>query len=229
MTRLLNWACNTNKLILVHHHHRQERHYKSDRSDIVWRPEERRSLIADAPFRAKRIAIAASAGGLAPQDLGIIRREHVERTPMGRRLHYRRTKTGKPFSIPVTDDMAWVIDTTPADQDHILVSLDGHPLTPLRASAIVRDLKKAANERKPGSIREELRLYDMRGTAATALLRAGCLLNQIAVTMGWGIRHAANVISRYVALVPEESDQVLEKLQAFQERTGGHQVGSSAP
>ena len=77
---------------------------------------------------------------------------------MGRRLHYRRTKTGKPFSIPVTPEMAWVIDTTPDDQDHILVSLDGHALTPLRASAIVRDLKKAANERKPGSIREELRL-----------------------------------------------------------------------
>ena len=96
---------------------------------------------------------------------------------MGRRLHYRWTKTGRPFSIPVTGDMAWVIDTTPADQDHILVSLDGHPLTPLRASAIARDLMTAANRRVPGSIREELRLYDMRGTAATALLRADCSLN----------------------------------------------------
>ena len=37
--------------------------------------------------------------------------------------------------------------------------------------------------------------------------------------MSWGIRQAANIIHHCVALVPEESDQVLEKLRAFDERT----------
>ena len=44
------------------------------------------------------------------------------------------------------------------------------------------------------------------------MLRAGCSLNQIAVTMGWGLRHAANIIEKYAALVPEVTDEVLEKL-----------------
>ena len=48
----------------------------------------------------------------------------------------------------------------------------------------------------------------MCGASATALLRAGCTLNEIAVTTGWGIRHAANILERYAALVPEVSDEV---------------------
>ena len=104
-----------------------------------------------------------------------------------------------------------------------MVSLEGHRLTPERASQIARDLKDRANKlakadqmRTP--IRDELRLYDLRGTAATALLRADCSLNQIAVTMGWGLRHAANIIEKYAALVPEVSDEVLEKLKVAHDR-----------
>ncbi|GAB5438247.1 hypothetical protein [Falsiruegeria mediterranea] len=59
--------------------------------------------------------------------------------------------------------------------------------------------------------RDELHFYDMRGTAATELLRAGCSLEEIATTMGWGIRHAGNIIEKYVALAPEKSDEVLLK------------------
>ena len=111
--------------------------------------------------------------------------------------------------------MAQVMDTTPADQQFILVSIEGLPLTSTRASAIVREAKKAARAKDEGSVREELRMYDMRGTAATNLLRAGCSLNEIAVHMGWGLRHASNVIQRYATLVPEVTDEVLTKLAAF--------------
>ncbi|MFW2543817.1 hypothetical protein ACN2XU_14320 [Primorskyibacter sp. 2E107] len=52
----------------------------------------------------------------------------------------------------------------------------------------------------------------MRGTAATELLCAGCSLNEIAVTMGWGLRHAANIIEKYAAVVPEIADEGLDKL-----------------
>ncbi|MEY8840180.1 hypothetical protein AB9K41_14235, partial [Cribrihabitans sp. XS_ASV171] len=91
--------------------------------------------------------------------------------------------------------------------------------TPERASGIVRDLKARANAAAEEDstkihIRDELRLYDMRGTAATELLRAGCSLNEIAVTRGWGLRHAANIIEKYAAVVPEVADEVLDKLNA---------------
>lgn len=59
--------------------------------------------------------------------------------------------------------------------------------------------------------RDELRLYDIRGTAAKELLRAGCCVYGIAATKGWGLRHAASVIELYAALAPEVADEVHAK------------------
>ena len=111
------------------------------------------------------------------------------------------------------------IDETPASQKDLGVALEGHKLRPERASGMGRDLKARANaaaekDNTKIHIRDELRLYDMRGTAATELLRAVCSLNEIAVTMGWGLRHAANIIEKYAAVVPEVADEVLDKLNA---------------
>lgn len=224
ITKLLNWAKTEDAAIAVHHHTNVARLYKSNRADIVWLPEEVKALLGVANEREARIVVAASEGGLAPQDLGVLKRHHVQRTPKGRRLFFKRKKNGNSTSIPVTPALAALIDSTPAGQEFLVVSLEGHRLTPERASQIVRDLKARANKlasRDPMAtpIREELRLYDLRGTAATALLRADCSLNQIAVTMGWGLRHAANIIERYAALVPEVADEVLAKLDAANARS----------
>lgn len=216
-TLILNWAKEEDKVIAVHHHSRVRRIYKSDRSHIIWLPEEIQALLDEANQREARVVVAASEGGLTPQDIGLLKREHVQKTPMGRRLFFKRTKNGKPVAIPVTPALAQLIDTTPDNQEYLVVSLDGHKLQPERASGIIRDLRQrvndaAKNDRSKINIRNELHFYDMRGTAATELLRAGCSLEQIATTMGWGIRHAGNIIENYVALVPEKSDEVLVKL-----------------
>lgn len=163
------------------------------------------------------IIIAFSEGGLAPQDVGFLKREHIQQTPKGRRLYFRRQKTDNPVSLPVTEALGRLIDSLPEDQELLVTSLNGGTLTALRASQVIRDIKLRHNEKVdagllPIRIRDELRPYDMRGTAATALLRAGCSLNEIAVTMGWGLRHASNVIERYAALVPEVTDEVHKKL-----------------
>lgn len=222
VTRLLNWAKKEDASIAVHHHSDVARVYKSNRADIVWLPEEVEALLSVANEREARIVVAASEGGLAPQDLGRLTMAHVQRTPKGRRIFLKRGKTNNPTGIPVTPALAQLIDTTPKDQERLVVSLEGRNLTSFRASQIIRNLKMRANvaakvNPEAVSVRDGLRLYDMRGTAATALLRAGCTLNEIAVTMGWGLRHAANIIETYAALVPEVSDEVLRKLQAARE------------
>lgn len=217
VTRFLNWASRIDMSLKSHHHVRQPKLYKSNRADLIWLPEEVLALLNEAKPEEARIIIAASEGGLAPQDVGILRREHVQRTPKGRRLLLRRTKTGNPISLPVTPALGELIDTMPRGQEFIVTSLTGGKLTANRASGVIRNVKerhnaKAEEDESLTPIRKELRPYDLRGTAATQLLRAGCSLNQIAVTMGWGLRHAANVIESYAALVPEVSDEVLEKL-----------------
>ncbi len=214
VTRFLNWCQHTERCIQVHYHFNMEHYYRCDRAHLTWTPDERAALIAEASEKEKRVVLAAQ-GGITPQDLGLLKREHVQRTPKGRRLFFRRSKSGKPFSIPLTPDLEFVVDTTPKDQEFLLVSLEGRPLRSERASGIVRALKTKAIARQPGCIREELRLYDMRGTAATNLIRADCSLREIATYMGWGLRHASNIIETYVRLVPEESDRVAEKLRRF--------------
>ncbi len=136
----------------------------------------------------------------------------------------------------MTEALGEVIDNLPEEQDLLVTSLTGKPLTALRASQIIRDLQIRHNKKVDEGllkvrIRDELRPYDMRGTAATALLRADCSLNEIAVTMGWGLRHAANVIERHAALVPEVSEEVHRELRkakkkaAKAERKAANKVG----
>lgn len=68
-------------------------------------------------------------------------------------------------------------------------------------------------------LRSELTLRDARGTAATRLLEAGADLKEIAVHMGWSIKHASEVIERYVALSPAMSDTLAAKLAEAEART----------
>lgn len=218
VTTFLNWCVDTDHTLEFHHHKGQKKLYSSNRAQIIWTPEEIQMLLDEARPGEKPVVIAFSEGGLAPQDVGLLRRWHVQTTPKGRRLFFARKKTENPVSIPVTKALGELIDNLPEGQDLLVTSLTGRPLTALRASQIIRDLKIRHNKKVDEGllkvrIRDELRPYDMRGTAATALLRAGCSLNEIAVTMGWGLRHAANVIERYAALVPEVSDEVHRKLR----------------
>jgi hypothetical protein len=217
VTLLLNWAEKTEFCISTLYHTGQKKLYDCNRAEIIWTPSDIQALLNVADEVEARIVVAASEGGLTPQDIGNLTLAHVQKTPEGRRLYFRRTKTGAPVAIPVTPALGHLIDTTPAGQKYLVVNKTGGRLTPERASQIVRDLKERANKAASEGlsdthIRDDLRLYDMRGTAATALLRAGCSLNEIAVTMGWGLRHASNIIEKYAALVPEVTDEVLKKL-----------------
>lgn len=218
VTTFLNWCVDVDHSLDVHHHKGQKKLYKANRAQIVWLPEEIDMLLAEASPKERPVVIAFSEGGLAPQDVGLLRRRHVQTTPKGRRLFFARKKTDNPVSLPVTKALGEVIDNLPEGQDLLVTSLTGKPLKALRASQIIRDVKLRHNKKVDEGlldvrIRDELRAYDMRGTAATALLRAGCSLNEIAVTMGWGLRHASNVIENYAALVPEVSDEVHRKLR----------------
>lgn len=98
---------------------------RSERYDIVWLLEGLRALQAVANDREARVDTAASEGGLTPRDIGILKREHVQNTPRGRRLYFRRAITGKFISIPVTPALARLIDGTPASQEFLIVSLEG--------------------------------------------------------------------------------------------------------
>lgn len=203
--RVLNWAVEEG-LLSEHHCHRLHRLYEVDRSEIVWAASDCEAIETIAPEWVSRLLTVACETGLRPGDLIKLTTRHIEHTPKGRRLRVRTNKRNRVAHIPISEKLAKVIDSTPADRMLILTNASGGPLTEHRASEGLRQWRDKAK------LSRDLRLQDARGTAATRLLNAGLTLSEIADYMGWSIRTAANVIEHYARVSPDESDAVLVKL-----------------
>lgn len=203
--RVLNWAVQEGKLS-EHHCHKLSKLYAVDRSEIVWTEVDREAIDTLAPEWVRRLLCVACETGLRPGDLIKLTTRAVEKTPSGRRLRVRTNKRRRIAHIPITPELAKVIDDTPRDRLLILTNASGGPLTEHRASEGLRQWRDKAG------LSRDLRLQDCRGTAATRLLNAGLNLSEIATHMGWSLRHAANVIEHYARVSPGETDAVLVKL-----------------
>jgi len=180
--------------------------YKSNRAEVVWTDPEIERFIAGAPAHVARILVAATETGLRPGDLARLTKRDIEATGQGQRILLKTRKRGRIASIPVTPKMAEVIAN--ARGDHIITNKRGMPY---KHENYLGDA--VATWRAKLKLRSELRLYDARGTAATRLLEAGAELQEIATAMGWSLKHASEVIERYVALMPSMSDGLADKLE----------------
>lgn len=189
--------------------------YRSDRSEIMWTEAEIDAFLQGAPQHVGRILTVAVETGLRPVDMVGLSRSEIFPTPGGRRIVIKTRKRKRLASIPVTPKLGALIDAMPAAQTHLILTAGGTPYT---HENYLGDA--VSNWRDKLSIRKELRLYDARGTAATRLLMAGADLKEIAVAMGWSIKHAANVIETYIALSPQMADGLGEKLTRLRAEPG---------
>lgn len=203
---VLNWARDRTEIV-SHNCDRITRLYKADRAEIVWTPADVEAFMKVAPEPARRILTVSLETGLRPGDVISLTRQHIEATPKGRRIRIRTAKRKRIATIPVSADLAPVLDATPTGRMLILVSHNGRPLTINRASQYMGLWIAKAG------LRTELQWKDARGTAATKLLRLGLSLGEIASHMGWSPRFAAAVIESYAAVAPELSDEILVKLE----------------
>lgn len=188
--------------------------YKGKRAEIFWLPDEVEAFRNGAPAHVWRILAIALETGLRPGDLVELSREHIHRTPHGHRIVIWTKKRKRLASIPVTAAMADLIAATPEQQARLIANKRGEPY---QHENYLGDA--VSTWRDKIKIRAELQLKDARGTAATRLLEAGAELKEIATHMGWSIKHAAEVIERYVALSPSMTDGLAEKLSLAESRT----------
>lgn len=214
LVAIVNWGVDR-AFIKANHLAGMSNLYKVDRSDIIWTDAEidlflhGDGTIPPAPVWLQRILIAATETGLRPDDLRVLARGHVHHTKDGRRIVMRTAKRKRMVSIPVTPRMAKVIDATPSGQIVLLCGGTGQPF------AKSASLGQAVSRRRDQChIRQELRLYDARGTAATRLFQADASIREIAMHMGWSIPHTARMIETYVSMNPEVADSLLIKLSA---------------
>lgn len=212
LVSIVNWAVDKG-YIKANHLAGMNNLYSSDRSDIIWMPDEIDLFLhgddetPPAPEWLARLFTTALETGLRPGDLRILSRSHIQTTREGRRIFIRTAKRSRIVSIPVTPGMAGVLDSTPTDRLRILLGGDGKPYKS------VTSLGQAVSRRRDEcGIRKELRLPDTRGTAATRLYQADASLREIAAHMGWSVAHTAKMIETYVMMSPEASDSLLVKL-----------------
>jgi len=216
LQRIVGWALDRG-LLMQHRLMGIKSTYKASRAEVFWLASDIEVFVAGAPAHVGRILIAATETGLRPGDLAKLTREQIHPTPTGRRIVVWTSK-GKAkrrvASIPVTPRMAALIDSTPADQSAIITNKGGQPY---QHENYLGDAVSTWRDKL--GLRSELRLYDARGTAATRLFQAGAELREIATHMGWSIKHASEVIERYVALSPEMTDELAGKLRQAESRT----------
>lgn len=141
--RILNWAVKEDKLS-EHHCHRLNKVYSVDRSEIVWVSSDVEAINAIAPEWVKRLFCVACETGLRPGDLIKLTTGHIENTPHGRRLRVRTNKKKRLAHIPITSELAVVIDVTPDNRLLILTNASGHALTEHRASEGLRQWRDKA-------------------------------------------------------------------------------------
>lgn len=142
VTHILNWARESGKI--AEHNCSFAKVYRSDRSGVVWTPDQVEAVKDRAPDWVARILITACETGMRPGDLIRLSKAHVEATPGGRRIRIKTNKRGKSAFVPASQAMAEIIDGTPQDRLLILTNAGGGPLTEHRASEGVRQWRNKA-------------------------------------------------------------------------------------
>jgi len=211
-----------------HHLTRGGRAYRAERAHVIWTEAELLALIEGAPPYVWRPVVHVAECGHRPGDLiGCRRSLHVLPTPRGRRvvMHTRKSGGRAVASVPVTERMARILDETPEGQDLLHLNASGEPWTEQALSKRVKAWVRKLN------LREDLRLYDARGSAVTRLVAAGAGLDELARCFGWRLPTAAKMVETYAYLDPAMTDGTLARLDRLlaSANRSANRAGGAAP
>ncbi len=165
--------------------------YHADRSAIIWTPEDLDRLFAHCGQDLRDAIDLALHTGSRVSDLRALAWSNVGRSA----LTYQPSKGNKKRTaiIPITPRLRAVLDRIPRRKSTtILTSSRGYPWTEPGLSTAFQKAKRAAGI-------TGLRFHDLRGTAATNLIRAGMPLDDLAEILGWTTAQVKEIARRYVS------------------------------
>jgi integrase len=177
-----------------------KRLYKSDRSEIIWLPEDIEALGKVAPVEVMHAVRLAATTGLRQGDLvrltwNCVKDDHI---------HLPATsKTGAEAFIPLYGELRAVLKAIPKRSPTILTNSHGAPWGDDTGKDDGKHLRKAfgrAKNRLPEGFEHvgEKHFHDLRGTAATRFYLAGLDVRVIAEIMAWDEKVVAKIIRKYV-------------------------------
>lgn len=190
MSSVLTWAHNNGEIeanVLTNF----PRIYHADRSAIVWTQDDLDRLFKHCDQNLKDAIDLALHTGSRVSDLRALAWSNVG----AKALVYQPSKGGRKRTavIPITPQLRAILDRIPKRKSTtILTSSRGYPWTEPGLASAFRRAKLDAGI-------TGLRFHDLRGTAATNLIRAGVPLDDLAETLGWKTAQVKEIARRYVS------------------------------
>ncbi len=168
----------------------------------------------------KRLVLCAAHTGARLGELAQLTWHHVDFRE--RQLNFVHTKTGKPRSVPMTDE---VYDMLQAQGErpsggYVFLQKSGKPFfhmkdgvlitnTPYYFKLAVADLELNAGHM---SSKTKLNFHSLRHTCATSLLRAGTDPRTVQDILGWS---TMKMLERYTHVVPEAKRSAMQSLSGM--------------
>lgn len=194
---VLQWSYNRGK-ISANHASRIETLYKSNRSHIIWLPEDIELFCGPGCSQVLKFAcLFASMSGLRLSDLVAIPLSANK----GTHMEWTTSKSRGRFEviIPIYHEMSVLLESMAqyrkkhdVSATTILFNERGLPYTTSGFSASFRKRKDKVG------IGTRLHLHDLRGTAATKLYNAGLSPGEVADILGWSAEEVQAIIKKYV-------------------------------
>jgi integrase len=163
--------------------------YRADRSEVVWTDEEIEAVAAEMLPHAARAFRLAALTGIPRGDLVALQWADVGETFIGG----RRGKTKVERVIPIFDETRALLSEFPRKGVTVVTNAHGKPYTPRGFANAVETAREAAG------VATGKTLHDLRGTAATKLMRAGFDDREIDEIMSWEPGKSARIRRRYIS------------------------------
>lgn len=181
--------------------------YKSNRADVIWRPQD---LALIEPHCAPELWLAvrlAANTGLRLGDLIKLPRNAIGTDAIVWQTGKSRGR--RTVIIPITDELRQVIATIPKAEKAttVLTSARKRPWTEAGLESAIRRAKldarakwrKTMNDPLAESPVDKLRFHDLRGTAATYLILGGLEIGEVGTVLGWKKDKVEQIAARYVS------------------------------
>ncbi len=223
LARLLSWACRDGPLtrnVLGGF----ERAYTSDRSDLIWLPEQVEAFMSVASTEMQLAMVLALHTGQRQADV----RKMAWSTYDGASISLRQGKAARLgrqaplIRIPCTAALKRTLDAAPRRSSLILATKTGRAFQKRYFAEQWDQTCKAAGI-------SNLHFHDIRGTTVTMLFRAGCNLGEIVTITGHTLRRAQDILDRYLARTSQLADNAIAKFENVLETDFANRAANQRP
>jgi integrase len=207
LARVLSWAAKDGPL-KVNVLDGFERAYASDRSDIIWLPEQIEAFMAVASPEIQFAMVLALHTGQRQADILRLTWSQYDGTSITlRQGKARRLGRAAPLiRVPCTKALKATLDSAQRGAAVMLTTKTGLPFK-----------KRYFAEQWEGTCKvagiEDLHFHDIRGTTVTMLAEAGCTLPEIVSITGHTLRRAQDILDKYLARTSRLAESAIAKFE----------------